>query len=53
MNDHEVKTVPLGARVPRDIATIIKSEATRRDVSISKVIEQALREHARASESTK
>jgi predicted HicB family RNase H-like nuclease len=43
MNGEVVKRIPLGARVDSALANIVKNEATKQGVSISRVVENALR----------
>jgi hypothetical protein len=51
MNDGK-STVPLGVRVLRELADVIKQEASRRDTSISRLIRTTLRkEFAQPKES--
>jgi len=44
--DGEVQrsTVPLGARVARQVADLVKAEAAKRNVSVSTLIKQTLEE---------
>ena len=41
-NVQESKTIPIGARVPADIAKSFKREAERRDISISALLIQTI-----------